>query len=124
MASIENKDGKLNSLTENGGDCFLTSACVQYAGKSDDCVELTTLRRFRDSYMRQTQIGRALIDEYYQVAPKIVQRINTSNKQETYYSYINEVIDRCVNFIENGENEKALTEYRFMTLNFKKIFEI
>lgn len=124
MASIENKDGKLNSLTENSGDCFLTSACVQYAGKSDDCVELTTLRRFRDSYMRQTQIGRALIDEYYQVAPKIVQRINTSNKQETYYSYINEVIDRCVNFIENGENEKALTEYRFMTLNLKKIFEI
>src|SRR3954469_9734346 len=35
-----------------GFGCFLTSAVVHWAGKADDCHELTTLRQFRDGYMR------------------------------------------------------------------------
>jgi Ca2+-binding RTX toxin-like protein len=35
-----------------GISCFLTTAVVHWAGKTDDCHELTTLRRFRDGYMR------------------------------------------------------------------------
>jgi hypothetical protein len=107
-----------------GGGCFLTSACVDYLGKSDDCKELTYLRKFRDEYMKKTESGRKLVDEYYSIAPQIVDRINNSDKKDTYYKYIYEVIERCVQLIKVSENERVLNEYKFMVLNLKKEFNL
>ena len=93
-------------------------------GKADDCKELTVLRSFRDTYLKSTQEGRALVEEYYSVAPLIVEKINSSDKKEKYYEYIYEVVEKCVKLIGIGEKERALNEYKFMTLNLKKEFKI
>ena len=93
-------------------------------GKADDCEELTVLRSFRDTYLKSTQEGRALVEEYYSVAPLIVEKINSSDKKEKYYEYIYEVVEKCVKLIGIGEKERALNEYKFMTLNLKKEFKI
>lgn len=112
----EKKDGPC------GGGCFLTSACVEYLGKADDCEELTALKSFRDNYMKSTKEGNALVKRYYEIAPEIVERINASDKKETYYQYIYEVIEKCVKLIELKEYERTLNEYKFMVKNFKKVY--
>ena len=55
------------------GTCFLTTACVEAENLSDDCYELNTLRNFRDSYVRGLPEGDAIISEYYDIAPKIIE---------------------------------------------------
>lgn len=94
--------------------CFLTSACVDYLGKPDDCEELTVLRKFRDEYMKSTEEGSTLVDEYYAVAPDIVEKIDASEKRGDYYDYIYNVICKCIDLIAADENEQALNEYRAM----------
>lgn len=109
---------------EGGGGCYLTSACVDYLGKADDCEELTALRKFRDMYMKSTEGGQKLVDEYYAVAPEIVKRINSSGKKDHYYGYINGVIDKCVKLISQNENEKTMQEYVSMVEFLRKEFSL
>ena len=64
--------------TSPGGSmpCFLTTATVECIGLADDCWELRTLRRFRDRVLQESEEGRALIDDYYAVAPRIVAAVS------------------------------------------------
>ena len=108
------------SAHEEKEGCFLTAACVNYLGKPDDCKELTALRSFRDTYMKSTEEGQKLVEEYYQVAPLIVEKINSSDKKELYYRYISLVIDKCVCLLSRNELEKTLDEYKSMVVFLKK----
>ncbi|MEM9157547.1 MAG: CFI-box-CTERM domain-containing protein [Verrucomicrobiota bacterium] len=56
--------------------CYLTTATVHTIGLADDCWELQTLRKFRDTRLAATESGKATIAEYYQIAPEIVSKIN------------------------------------------------
>lgn len=73
-----NYDEDENRLAGGSGGCFLTTACCQYKGLPDDCYELTTLRNFRDTYLKTTEAGNALVEEYYRIAPSIVDKIMES----------------------------------------------
>ena len=116
--------GASGYYSNNGGGCFLTSACVEYLGKADDCEELTALRTFRDGYIKSVDGGEELIGEYYAVAPKIVESINASAHKDKYYAYINEIVNKCIKLISLKENDRALIEYKFMVENLKKEFGI
>ena len=108
----------------SGGGCFLTSACVEYLGKSDGCEELTALRAFRDNYMKKTDEGIRLVEEYYSIAPAIVEKINASPKRAEYYNYINGVVNECITLIKKDKNEQTLEKYKQMVLCLKKEFEL
>lgn len=113
-------DGDSCSAHEEKEGCFLTAACVNYLGKPDDCHELTTLRTFRDGYLKKTAEGSALVEQYYEIAPKIVEKIEASGKQKEYYEYIYGVVTECVACIEKGDSDGALARYRDMTLTLKE----
>lgn len=103
----------INNLpTKNKEGCFLTTACVQARGLPDNCHELTTLRAFRDGYLRDLPQGTGLIREYYAAAPGIVQRLKA---EVNYPTLIEDLYDclvlRSVRFIEAGENAAALENY-------------
>lgn len=98
----------------SGSGCFLTTACVAYKGLPDDCAELTALRRFRDTYLKSTDAGTALVKEYYEIAPAIVARIERSAKKDAIYAFIYEEIKACIACIEAGDNEGAVKRYRDM----------
>lgn len=57
------------------GDCFLTTACCDMLARPDTCVELQSLRSFRDDWLSKQPYGKAMIAEYYHVAPKICSAI-------------------------------------------------
>lgn len=61
-----------------GEGCFLTTACCTVIGLPDDCFELVTLRRFRDTYLAKLPGGRDEIARYYAEAPAIAQRLLAS----------------------------------------------
>ena len=89
--------------------------------KADDCEELTTLRNFRDTYVKNSVGGEALIDEYYKIAPDIVAKINASDKKEEYYQSIYSTIQICLRYIAENKKEEALQEYHAMVLRLQNI---
>lgn len=107
-----------------GGGCFLTSACVAYMGKEDDCRELTVLRAFRDNYLKNQSGGAELIKEYYEIAPRIVECINSSAEKEKNYAYIYGVIEECIKLIDSGDNGGALEKYKEMVRSLKVKFKL
>lgn len=99
----------------SGGKCFITTAAVELLGLADDHDVLETLRKYRDGYMQETEEGRALVAEYYEIAPKIVDAIDESNTPlaiyaELFHKYILEAKSQ----IDSGQNEKALATYKAM----------
>lgn len=75
---------------------------------NDNCYELTVLRWFRDNFVSQEDIN-----YYYEVAPIIVESINSEEKSDIIYDYIyDNVIDYCILQIEQGNYDKAYNRYK------------
>jgi len=93
------------------GDCFLTTAVCKYQGKDDNCYELTTLRNFRDTWLKENHPED--IDTYYAEAPEIVKKLEKLPTPEfifdrMYSSYILPAIEH----IEEGNNAAAYRIYK------------
>lgn len=119
---MKNPNAKADAGYKDGG-CFLTTACVDYFGKTDDCYELTTLRKFRDEYLLTDSHGNELVNEYYSISPDIIQKINASNDKEGYYQYIYNEIQKCLSQIESCSNIDAVETYRNMVYYLMKEFD-
>lgn len=86
------------------GMCFITTAVCEFAGKPDDCPELTMLRRFRDQYMMQTSRGQALVRQYYEIAPQLVTAINFCSDRRAVYERLRVCyIEPCLALLEDGD---------------------
>ena len=102
--------------------CFLTSACVEYMGLPDDCIELSTLREFRDGYLMSTFIGKNLVSEYYKIAPDIVRAINHSTNALLLYKNIHKCVLLCVSAIQQDRPDIAMQVYNQMVLILKTAY--
>lgn len=61
-------------------DCFLTEASCNWVGLSDDCFELSALRRFRDGPLAALPGGADDIARYYRNAPLILDEMCRRNE--------------------------------------------
>lgn len=105
------------------GPCFITTAVCESFGKPDDCYELTTFRKFRDGWLTAQLDGKALIAEYYSVAPKIVDKINRlPNAAQIYEELRRKYLAPCLAFIESGDNSACKRLYVEMVTSLKKKF--
>ena len=108
-------DGKgcpIKEGSSSSGGCYLTTACVEHKGLQDDCLELSTLREFRDNYLRNLPDGDKEIEEYYRTAPKIVDTINHSGDAESIYDEMFEnEIKPCVEMILDGRNDGDIKKW-------------
>jgi len=95
--------------------CFITTAVCEYFGKPDNCWELTLLRHFRDHYMRSTVTGRALVEQYYDIAPEIVRALNESEQRDLIYSMLwQHYIRPCLQLIVDEKPEACQRLYQDM----------
>jgi hypothetical protein len=100
-----------SSSAQGGVSCYLTTACCEFMGLPDDCEELEVLRAFRDKF-----VPKEVVNEYYKVAPEIVNRIkNDRNK----LMYVYKVVRSCVLDIKSGRNSVALLKYFHMVQELK-----
>ncbi len=101
------------------GGCYLTTACVDFAGLSDDCNLLVSMRKLRDCYVAKQSNGNELISEYYAVSPKIVAAINQRNDCSQVYEIMLTELEK-INEMVNCENyEDAASAYKAMYLSLQ-----
>ena len=112
-----------DSNSSNSGGCFITTACVEARGLQDDCHELTVLRNYRDSYLKNRQNGAHDIAEYYQCAPEIVACINQRRDAHKLWEHLfDTVITPCVSYIEEQRYEEAYLLYKTTVVELKSEF--
>jgi len=101
-------DGWNNS----GGGCYITTACVEYAGLADDCYELEVLRHYRDILVNEDEEFRKSVLVYYRKAPVIVQKIMEDNNKNSILDFLyNELVKKTINLLESGNVEAAKKHY-------------
>ena len=101
--------------------CYITTAVCESRNQSDDCYELNLLRDYRDSYLAADRNGKLLIEEYYNVAPTIVNRINKEkNSSEIYEKIYQQYLQKCVHLIEEGKMEECGEIYTRMVEELEK----
>lgn len=88
--------------------CFITTAVCACTGEDSDGGYLNDVRYFRDTYMQQTAERRALVDEYYRIAPAIVDAIDGQSDSAAEYQRIRAAfLDSAVACIRRNEGENA-----------------
>ena len=110
--------------SESGSSgCYLTTACVRAKGLPDNCEELMALRRFRDGWLQAQPFGQTVIEEYYSLAPLVVEGIDHDENAEILWNEIYEtVIAPCVKHIHDGKELAAFALYSAAMMRLKKQF--
>lgn len=94
--------------------CYLTTCMVHYYGKSDDGVELTSMRKLREKYKHK---HKEILEQYNKDSRYIIEGIEQSGNQEYWYRMIKDVVDKIVIWVANEEWEKA--EVAYLDLYYK-----
>ena len=97
--------------------CFITTAVMkaQLEEFSDDCRELTLLRRVRDEYIAYLPNGPEMLAAYREFAPVYVERISKRPDAETVWKLLyDEYILEAVKHAEAGHFRKAYLVYLLM----------
>ncbi len=106
---------------DSGGGCFITTACTEAKGLSDECSELTTLRAFREDYVRSLENGNEIINEYYIIAPRILSEIDrTDNNREIYIELYEQLVLKSLELIKSGKEYEAFNNYLQIVENLKE----
>lgn len=110
-------------IVRDTGACLITTACFEAAGLPDDCIELETMRCFRDEYLVSSTEGRKMIKEYYQIAPGIVEAIRREENSGIIFADIFRQVKEIVSLIKAGDLENAITYYKGMVIRLKQQYQ-
>jgi len=100
--------------------CYITTAVCESLNKPDDCRELNMLRAYRDDILSKEEGGEELINDYYNIAPTIVKRINRSENPDAVYNDLyDKFITKCIENIENSEYVECRENYTSMVTELK-----
>ena len=107
-----NSSGNWGDAGGGGGGCFITTACVENKGLSDNCAELQILRKYRDILVQEDEVFRGKVLEYYRKAPLIIQRIeNDGESGRVYDDLYRDMIQPCVALLEASKVDEAKSLY-------------
>ena len=118
--SIDQHNADKSEKSSTDVICFLTTACMKYFRENfdDNCYELTVLRWFRDNFVSKEDK-----EHYYEIAPIIVETINKEEQSGIIYDYIyDNIVDYCVEQIEQGHYDKAYSRYKNSVLTLEEQF--
>lgn len=105
--------GALGGGGGGGGGCFLTTACARSLATEEAVGVLDALRAFRDRVLLGSTAGRALVQEYYVVAPEIVRRIDASADPRSEYRQIYfGLVCPAFEHVRTGQFAAAVEVYR------------
>lgn len=101
-----------SSSSSGGGLCVITSAACAALHKSDDCEELNILRAYRDKMKNENPVIATLIEEYYRVAPLLVNKMDLESEAEKIYSELwKKYISETYRLIKAEKNNEATLIY-------------
>lgn len=101
-----------NNSSSSGSFCFISTVICEYFKMSDSCSELNTLRKFRDTWLRNQQDGPQLISQYYNSAPVLVSKLKLSPNFAQYCQYLwDNYLHPCLEYIQNQQYESCKVRY-------------
>ena len=102
--------------------CFITSACCEALGLSDDCFELRNLRRYRDEVLAREPGGAAAIAAYYTLAPMILARLPREGRKRLLSLIYARYVLPCAVAAWLGLNALTFRLYRRMLADLATAF--
>ena len=108
--------GKQKSGATGGSGCLMVmlTTSLYYGSMTNELEKLDTIRGFRDTQIINLSYGKELIDEYYDLSPKIIQSIKNNDIESVY----NNLILKSCSLIHNHQFDKAVSNY---TEEFSKL---
>lgn len=95
--------------------CYVTTATCLALNLGTDCEELKLLKAYRDDVLMKSDAGRAIVSQYYNIAPTIVKRIDSLQEaKEIYVNLYQEYIEKCIACLKDKETERCLSVYSEM----------
>ena len=123
--SGRNNSSSNSSSRSSGSFCFIATAVCDYLGKPDDCAELTTLRNYRDTWLRNQPEWQLVIADYYNKAPFIVSKLKLSDQYEDYCQMLwDDYIQQCLQLIEDGAYKQCQLLYQKMVKHLWQLFQV
>lgn len=117
--------GSYSSSTVSSSWCFITTAASCALNKGKDCDELNFLRKFRDEHIKVSKEGEELVKEYYNIAPKLIEKIDAEADANNIYANLwNLYIVPSVKEIEQGNWQKAQDIYVMMVVDLSKKYGV
>ncbi len=113
---------KVSPREARDNNCFITTACVNYYGLSDNCYQLKTLRKFRDSYLSESVDKQALVEQYYAIAPRLVELLEKDKNREKLFEQIFEKINAACFAIKEKKFEEAKNIYQDAVIHLLSYF--
>ena len=108
--------------------CYITTIVCDMLGFPDDCFALTTLREFRNNYLRSHEEYHSILVEYDLVGPEISKMLGSiTDKRErvvTARNLFKGFIAPCVSYINNNEYDSAIETYKAMVNYLMNIYDI
>lgn len=105
--------------------CFITTAVTKAAGLPDDCYELSVLRMFRREYVAELPDGDAVLREYHEKAPRLVQAIDELPEEDSRKVwdclYVSGIVPSVL-LITAGHWDEAYQHYLAMCGELEYIF--
>lgn len=102
--------------------CYVTTAICESLGKEADCYELRLLKDYRDQYMESDPERKEMVDEYYDIAPTIVKRMDRcDNRKELYQDLYDRYLMPCIHEIEDKKYEECCDRYQDMVMELKSL---
>jgi len=84
-------------------------------GGGDMAPELEILRYFRDKVMMSNPVGQMLVQQYYTIAPMVVEAVSARpDGMQVFQSIKGQFIDKAIQEIQGGQMEQALQTYAEM----------
>jgi len=103
--------------------CYITTATCTALKKGDKCEELQAFRAFRDNYMKKDNNLEIEIQEYYRIAPIIVNAIDKcENKEQIYIKIYNDYLAPAYEKIRTGFNRDAYNIYKTMVKDLCELY--
>ncbi|WP_370606472.1 CFI-box-CTERM domain-containing protein [Citrobacter werkmanii] len=111
------------SSSSSDSSCFLTTATCRVMGYEDDCEVLQSFRHFRDHVLLTQSEGEKLVGEYYQIAPRLLEKIDArANPQAIYQSMWDDYIKPGYDLLQAGRHQEAKELYIKLVTTLMKTY--
>lgn len=98
-------------VRRSGSTCVISTACATAMGLSDDCEELTILRKFREDHLLHgSPLGNAVLQQYEVTSRRILDWVERQDNPASLYADLYQrLVGGTIGLIKDGKAGEAIS---------------
>ncbi len=113
------------SLQKDNSSCYITTIVCNILGYCDNCELLTSLRNFRENFLRINPKYHDLLIEYDLIGPQISEELlNLKNNKQYCLGLVKYFLIPCTEAIKSGRFDDAIAIYINMVNSLTEEFSV